>query len=67
MIMHVCCVSVRLVRCVCVSVCAVVGTFKRQQCPLQRAERCSLISGIDLLEEAVGVMTPQGACEAVDA
>lgn len=60
-----------VVSCVCgyvrVCVCANAATFKREQRPLQRAERCSLISGIDLLEEAVGVMAPQGACKAVDA
>lgn len=42
-------------------------TFKREQSPLQRVESCSLISGTDLLQEAVGVMTPQGTCKAVDA
>ncbi len=49
-----------------VCVCANAATFKREQRSLQRAERCSLISGIDLLEEAVGVMAPQGARKAVD-
>lgn len=44
-----------------------VATFKGEQRPLQRAECSSLISGIDLSEEAVGVMAPKGACKAVDA
>lgn len=49
------------------AVCAHVTTFKGKQCPLQRVECCSLISSIDLLEEAVCVMAPQGAGKAVDA
>lgn len=53
--------------CVGMSECANVATFKREQGPLQWAERWSLISGIDLLKEAVGVMAPQGAGKAVDA
>ena len=53
--------------CVCVCVCVCVDTFKGEQRPLQWAERCSFISGVDLLEEAVSVMTPQGARKAVDA
>lgn len=57
----------RMCVCVCMGMCASVDTFKGEQRPLQWAERCSLISGVDLLEEAVGVMAPQGACKAVDA
>lgn len=53
--------------CVCMGMCASIDTFKGEQRPLQWAERCSFISGVDLLEEAVGVMTPKGARKAVDA
>lgn len=42
-------------------------TFKGEQCPLQRAQRSGLVSGEDLLEEAVCVVAPQRAGKAVDA
>lgn len=42
------------------------ATFKGEQCPLQRAERRGIVSGIDLLKEAIRVMAPQRTCKAVD-
>ena len=41
-------------------------TFKGKQCPLQRAEGSGLVTGVDLLEEAVSVVAPQGTGKAVD-
>lgn len=49
---------------VCVNV---SNTFKGEQRPLQRAQCSGLISGVDLLEEAICVVAPEGACKAVDA
>lgn len=43
------------------------NTFQGEQRPLERAQRSGLISGIDLLEEAVGVVAPERARKAVDA
>lgn len=43
------------------------NTFKGEQRPLQWAQRSSLISGINLLEEAVCVVAPERARKAVDA
>lgn len=45
----------------------VSNTFKGEQCPLERAQCSGLISGIDLLQEAVCVVAPERACKAVDA
>lgn len=43
------------------------NTFQGEQSPLERAQRSGLISGIDLLEEAVCVVAPERARKAVDA
>lgn len=42
------------------------ATFEGEQCPLQRAECRGVVSGADLLKEAIRVMAPKRTCKAVD-